>query len=58
VQNGLLNPDLTPNEETALRLGQPLRDPWDDEHAEPIVRELLRAGLVTAPAGWVPPSER
>jgi hypothetical protein len=58
VQNGLLNTDFTPNEETALRLGPPLRDPWDDEHAEPIVRELLRARLVTAPAGWVPPSER
>ena len=58
VENGILNADFTPNEETARRLGRTLLDPWNDEHAEPIVREYLRAGLVVAPAGWIPPSER
>jgi len=58
VENGVLNADFTPNEETARRLGWQLSDPWDDEHAEPLVREMIRNGLVVPPAGWIPPSER
>jgi hypothetical protein len=57
VRNGILNADFTPNEATARRLGWELKDPWSDEHAEPLVRELIRAGLVRAPAGWMPPSQ-
>jgi hypothetical protein len=58
VEDGILHADFTPNEETARRLGRELADPWDDVHAEPLVRQLIRAGLVVAPAGWIPPSER
>jgi hypothetical protein len=58
VQSGVLNADFTPNEATAQRLGWELKDPWDDEHAEAQVVELIRAGLLAAPAGWIPPSQR
>ena len=58
VQSGVLNADFTPNEATARQLGWSLADPWEDEHAEPILREYIRAGRVVAPPGWIPPSER
>ena len=31
VENGILNPDFTPNEETAARMGWPLKEPQADE---------------------------
>lgn len=35
VENGILNPDFTPNEQTAQRLGWLLSDPVDDEAPQP-----------------------
>lgn len=57
VQNGILNADFTPNLETAFRLGWDLKDPWTDPHAESLVRAQISGGLITAPPGWVAPSE-
>ena len=31
VENGILNPDFTANEETAARMGWPLKDPDPDD---------------------------